>query len=165
MHSLMAKRNNFAMFGLGTAAFLTFMLGKEEYGVEMLKVTAIRDYDGIISVARIPDEIKGAISLHGTLVPVTDLRLMFDTEPAKVELYTPVIVLSSKNQTLGIVVDWISDVRRISAAEVEPVQSAGPLVQAGCIAGIVPVRDGALHLIDVEKLISGFDRNPVCLVR
>src|SRR5690606_9648929 len=83
--------------------FLTFTLGKEEYGVDILKVQEIRGYDAVTRLPDAPDYIKGVINLRGTIVPVIDMRVKFRLE-AKVDALTVMIVLNVADRVVGMVV-------------------------------------------------------------
>src|SRR4051812_16078868 len=96
-HSAAAEHKN--------AKFLTFRLGAEEYGIEILKVREIRSWETPTSIANTPDFIKGVINLRGTIVPIVDLRLKFKLAQANYDLFTVVIILSVANRVVGIVVD------------------------------------------------------------
>lgn len=115
------------------AEFLTFSLGDEIYGVDILKVQEIRGYDTVTRLPNAPDFIKGVINLRGTIVPVVDMRLKFQLGRVDYNEFTVMIILNIARRVVGMVVDGVSDVMqltpnrfvrpRISAAPSTPVSS------------------------------------------
>ena len=101
--------------------YLTFTLGREEYGVDILKVQEIRGYDTVTRLPDAPDYIKGVINLRGTIVPVIDMRLKFRLAKAEYNALTVMIVLNVADRVVGMVVDSVSDVIRLDAEQIRPV--------------------------------------------
>src|SRR5690606_41820106 len=87
--------------------FLTFRLGKEEYGIEILKVQEIRGYDAITRIANAPEFIKGVINLRGVIVPIVDMRIKFNLGTPHYDQFTVVIILDLSGRDIGIVVDGV----------------------------------------------------------
>src|SRR4051812_11574072 len=90
--------------------FLTFTLGDEEYGVDILKVQEIRSYELVTAIANSPDFIKGVINLRGVIVPIVDLRIKFNLPKVEYSEFTVVIILNLAERVIGVVVDSVSDV-------------------------------------------------------
>ena len=95
--------------------FLTFRLGAESYGIEILKVQEIRGYEKPTTIANAPAFIKGVINLRGVIVPILDLRIKFQLGEAKYDEFTVVIILNVAGRMVGVVVDAVSDVVALSA--------------------------------------------------
>jgi purine-binding chemotaxis protein CheW len=93
-----------------TSQFLTFLLGAEQYGVEILKVQEIRGYSAVTPIPNTPSYVKGVINLHGTVVPVVDLRAKFSMATAEYNKFTVIIVVTVGAKVTGLVVDAASDV-------------------------------------------------------
>src|SRR5512135_13298 len=89
---------------------LTFTLGEEEYGIEILKVQEIRGYDVVTTIANTPEFIKGVINLRGIIVPIVDMRIKFHVGRAEYNQFTVVIILNVAKRVVGMVVDGVSDV-------------------------------------------------------
>src|SRR5262245_476209 len=98
--------------------FLTFRLGQEEYGIEILKVQEIRGYDTVTRIANAPDYIKGVINLRGVIVPIVDMRIKFNLGTAEYTPCTVVIILNVAGRIMGVVVDSVSDVAALAPAEI-----------------------------------------------
>jgi len=130
--------------------FLSFTLGDEHYGVDILKVQEIRGYDAVTRVPDAPDYIKGVINLRGTIVPVIDLRLKLRLDNARYDAFTVMIVLNVEDRVVGIVVDSVSDVIPLSAEQIRPTPEFGAAVDTRFISGIGTHDDRMLILLDIE---------------
>src|SRR5690606_1231159 len=115
--------------------FLTFTLGQEEYGVDILKVQEIRGYDAVTRLPDAPEYIKGVINLRGTIVPVIDMRVKFRLE-AKVDALTVMIVLNVANRVVGMVVDSVSDVVQLTAEQIRAMPEVGTGIDRRFLTGI-----------------------------
>jgi len=100
--------------------FLSFKLGHEEYGIDILKVQEIRSYEAVTRIADVPDFIKGVVNLRGTIVPVVDMRIRFKQRDISYDQFTVVIVLNIAGRLVGMVVDGVSDVMTLSAEQIRP---------------------------------------------
>ena len=136
------------------AEFLTFALGSEEYGVDILKVKEIRGYDAVTRLPDAPDYIKGVINLRGTIVPVVDMRLKFRLERAEYTALTVMIVLNVAGRVVGMVVDSVSDVVRLSDEQIRSVPEIGATIDRQFLTGIGTLDERMLILLDIERLMS-----------
>ncbi|MFC7301812.1 chemotaxis protein CheW [Cognatiluteimonas weifangensis] len=135
--------------------YLTFTLGAEEYGVDILKVQEIRGYDTVTRLPEAPDYIKGVINLRGLIVPVVDMRVKFGLEHAEYGPTTVMIVLNVGQRVVGMVVDAVSDVLQLDAARVSAVPDlAGSAIDRKFLTGIGLVDERMLILIDIERLMT-----------
>ena len=138
--------------------FLTFRLGGEEYGIDILKVQEIRSYEQPTRIANAPAFIKGVVNLRGVIVPIVDLRLKLGCETADYSALTVVIVLNVKGRVVGAVVDSVSDVLELSKDAIKPAPEIASTVDAGFITGIGSVTTGdvprMLILMDIEALMA-----------
>jgi purine-binding chemotaxis protein CheW len=139
--------------------FLTFRLGAEEYGIDILKVQEIRSYEAPTRIANAPPFIKGVVNLRGVIVPIVDLRLKLACEVADYNALTVVIVLNVKGRVVGAVVDSVSDVLQLDAQAIKPAPEMACAIDAGFITGIGSVKNGdeqrMLILMDIEGLMAG----------
>ena len=134
--------------------YLSFTLGNEHYGVDILKVQEIRGYDAVTRVPDAPDYIKGVINLRGTIVPVIDLRLKLRLDEARYDAFTVMIVLNVEDRVVGIVVDSVSDVIPLNADQIRPTPEFGAAVDTRFISGIGTQDDRMLILLDIETLLD-----------
>jgi purine-binding chemotaxis protein CheW len=137
--------------------FLTFRLGAEEYGIDILKVQEIRSYEPPTRIANAPAFVKGVVNLRGVIVPIVDLRLKLGCETAEFNSFTVVIVLNVKGRVIGAVVDGVSDVLELSGDTIKPAPEMHTAVDTSFITGIGSVNDRMLILMDIEGLMSSAD--------
>jgi purine-binding chemotaxis protein CheW len=135
--------------------FLTFTLGNEDYGVDILKVQEIRGYDTVTRIPDAPEFIKGVINLRGTIVPVIDLRLKFKFGEAAYNSFTVMIILNIGGRVIGMVVDGVSDVIALDDSQISPPPEFGAALDTRYLAGIGTVDKRMLILVDIQKLMSG----------
>lgn len=141
--------------------FLSFRLGSEEYGIDILKVQEIRGYEEPTRMANAPAYIKGVVNLRGVIVPIIDMRIKFGLPEPKYDSITVTIVLNIGNRVIGVVVDSVSDVIRLQAGDIKPAPEFSGAMSTEHIIGIGTIKDGnrerMLILVDIEKLMSSAD--------
>ncbi len=138
--------------------FLSFRLGGEEYGIDILRVQEIRSYEAPTRIANAPHFIKGVVNLRGVIVPIVDLRLKLGCEAAEYADFTVVIVLNVRGRVIGVVVDSVSDVLALGADSIKPAPQMNASVNANYIMGMGCIKSGdverMLILTDIEALMS-----------
>jgi purine-binding chemotaxis protein CheW len=137
--------------------FLTFRLGAEEYGIEILKVQEIRGWEQPTTIANSPGFIKGVINLRGTIVPIVDLRIKFNLGSAEYNQFTVVIILNVAKRVVGAVVDSVSDVLTLTGEQIRPAPEFGGSLDMKHIVGLGTVDDRMLILLDIERLMCSSD--------
>lgn len=137
----------------GHREFLTFCLGDEEYGLDILKVQEIRGYDTVTRIANAPDYIKGVINLRGNIVPIVDMRIRFHLGEARYDEFTVVIILNLGSRVVGMVVDSVSDVIALEPEQVHPAPEMGGGMDTRYLTGLGSLEDRMLILVDIESLI------------
>jgi purine-binding chemotaxis protein CheW len=141
--------------------YLTFALGKEEYGLEILKVREIIGYMDITAVPRTPEYVKGVINLRGQVISVIDLRAKFGMDPAARNDQTCIIVVdiqqNGRRLNTGIVVDRVSEVLSVGADKIEESPAFDSSVQVDFILGMAKIGDGVKILLDIDKVLSASD--------
>ena len=139
--------------------YLTFALGQEEYGLEILKVREIIGYIEVTSVPQTPGYVKGVINLRGQVIPVVDLRLKFGMDQADVTDETCIIVVEiaqdDKTFNTGIVVDRVSEVLDIAAEQIEDAPQFGTKADTDFILGMGKIGNNVKILLDIDKVLSG----------
>jgi purine-binding chemotaxis protein CheW len=133
---------------------LTFTLGREEYGIDILKVQEIRGYDAVTSIANAPEFIKGVVNLRGIIVPIVDMRIKFKLGSVSYDETTVVIILNVANRVVGMVVDGVSDVLTLQADQIKPPPEFGASLDTRYLQGLGTVGERMLILVDIEKLIT-----------
>ena len=138
--------------------FLTFRLGGEEYGIDILRVQEIRSYEAPTRIANAPAFVKGVVNLRGVIVPIVDMRLKLGCDTAEYREFTAVIVLNVRGRVIGAVVDSVSDVLALGADQIKAAPDLNSSIDAGYIMGIGCVKSGdverMLILTDIDALMS-----------
>ena len=137
-----------------TREVLVFVLGKEEYGVDVLKVQEIRGYEKVTPMPGAPAYLKGVVNLRGIIVPVIDLRVKFGMAEPSYDSLTVVIVLRIAGRVIGIVVDAVSDVARLAPGDIKAAPMLGAVVDSSFISGLATLNDRMVLLLDIEKFLS-----------
>jgi purine-binding chemotaxis protein CheW len=136
---------------------LTFSLGREEYGIDILKVQEIRGYESVTTIANAPDFIKGVINLRGIIVPIVDMRIKFNFGKVSYDDTTVVIILNMANRVVGMVVDGVSDVITLKPEQIKPAPEFGAGLDTQYLQGMGTVDERMIILIDIEMLMSSGD--------
>ena len=139
----------------GKEQFLSFQLGAEEYGIDILRVQEIRAYEKATRMPNTPAYIKGVINLRGVIVPVIDLRMKFGLESAEYNEMTVVVVLNLAHRTVGIVVDSVSDVLALAAGDIRPAPEFTARVDNAFVRGLATIDQRMLIIADIERLMTG----------
>ena len=138
--------------------YLTFALGKEEYGVGILKVKEIIGMMPITTVPRTPGFMKGVINLRGKVIPVVDLRLKFGMEEIGYTERSCIIVVEvaegSEAVLMGIVVDGVSEVLNIKGEDIEETPNFGEKLRTDYIRGMAKMNGGVKILLDIDKVLN-----------
>ncbi|MGQ3685438.1 MAG: chemotaxis protein CheW [Candidatus Loosdrechtia sp.] len=139
--------------------YLTFVSGKEEYGIEILKVREIIGLLDITKVPQTPDYMKGVINLRGKVIPVIDLRLKFSMPEGEQTQETCIIVVevgaqSNTPQLIGIIVDSVSEVSDIGSGAIEETPNLGQGINTSFIMGLGKIKGKIVMLLDIEQVLS-----------
>ena len=141
--------------------YLTFRLGAEEYGIDILKVQEIRGYDAVTRVSGAPEFLKGVINLRGVIVPIVDLRLKFHLGEIRYDEFTVVVILDVGRRIVGTVVDSVSDVLELGPEQIRPAPGFRCLLDSSFITGLgtagTEERARMLILLDIEKMMRSPD--------
>lgn len=133
--------------------YLTFFLGNEEYGLEILKVSEIIGMQPITRVPRVPDFVRGVINLRGKVIPITDLRVKFDM-PIEEGRDEVIIVVQMRGVQTGLVVDRVSEVVAIGDHEVEDAPAFGAGIRTEFLLGIGKTGGRVKLLVDIDRVLE-----------
>jgi purine-binding chemotaxis protein CheW len=143
----------------GSNQVLTFTLGDETYGVDILRVQEIRGWSPVTRIPQAPPHVLGVLNLRGSIVPIVDLRMRFSLPRAEYTPLTVIIVLSVESpqgrRDFGMVVDGVSDVIDVPVGDVKAAPELGQQSSTEFIAGLAAVSGRMLMLLDIDKLIGG----------
>jgi purine-binding chemotaxis protein CheW len=134
--------------------FLTFVLGNEEYGTEILKVREIMGIMGITPVPQTPDYMKGVINLRGRVIPIIDLRLKFAMPEVEYTKETCIIVAEVGATQVGVIVDSVSEVTDIKGEDIEEAPSFGQGIDTNFIMGLGKTKKRIVILLDIERVLT-----------
>lgn len=141
--------------------YLTFALGKETYGLDILNIQGIIGMQEVTKTPKTPSFVRGAINLHGEVISVVDLRLKLGFESREDTERTCIIVAQvereSGQEPMGLVVDEVCEVLDIAAGQIEDTPDFGATVDARFIIGMGKVRDELIMLLDADRVLSGSD--------
>ncbi|MBE0603882.1 MAG: chemotaxis protein CheW [Deltaproteobacteria bacterium] len=136
---------------------VTFRLGDEEYGVDILKVHEIDRMMDITEVPNAPPSIEGVINLRGKVIPVINLRKKFNLPEREADGRTKIVVVDI-GTSAGMIVDSVSEVLRISSDIIEPPPPMTAGVSSEYIRGVGKLKDRLLILLDIEKLLGADEK-------
>lgn len=134
--------------------YLTFVLGSENYALDIMTVKEIRGYENVTKIANSPPYIKGVLNLRGDIVPIIDLRIKFDVGAVTYDEFTIVIMLNVGDRIVGIVVDEVSDVIKVGDEEVKPPPEFGIAFDSTYLHGLTTINEQMIILVNIQKLIS-----------
>jgi purine-binding chemotaxis protein CheW len=134
--------------------YLTFTLGEEHYGVDILRVQEIKGYTAVTRIPNTPDYIRGVLNLRGTIVPIVDLRTKFGMEKVDATMFTVIVVVVVRDRIMGVVVDSVSDVLNIAAKDIQPPPNFGARVDTSFIHSMAKSGDKLITLLDIDRVLS-----------
>jgi purine-binding chemotaxis protein CheW len=137
-----------------TGRFLTFLLDKETYGIEIRCVTEIVGTQAITEMPEMPDYIKGIINLRGLIIPLLDVRLRFGKESRAYDDRTCVIVINLSEVSVGLIVDSVSEVLTIPEGNIVEVPTVSSGLKSSFVKNIGKLESGVVLLLDCGKLLS-----------
>jgi purine-binding chemotaxis protein CheW len=135
--------------------YLTFSLGDEEYGLDILKVQEIKGYSAVTPIPNTPRYVKGAMNLRGMIIPVVDLRTKFAMPEVDYNQFTVIIVVMVGTKVVGLVVDSVSDVLNIPQADIQAAPDFGSQVDVRFISGIAKAGEKLVVLLDIDRVLAG----------
>lgn len=138
---------------------LSFVLGKEEYGVDILRVQEIKGWEKTTAIPNTPDYVMGVINLRGAVVPIIDLRIRFKLENITYNDSTVVIILRSEDSTgsdkiIGLVVDGVSDVYSVNFKELQTAPSMSGTINTEYVNGLATFADKMVVILHTDQLIN-----------
>ncbi len=137
--------------------YVTFIIGEENYGVEVLRVQEIIGMTQIIHVPNSVDFMKGVINLRGAVVPVVDMRLRFRMQEREYDMFTVIIIVEVRNRMIGMIVDSVSDVVDIGESTIQDTPHFTAKIETDFIKGIGQVDGKLVIILDIDKILSTSD--------
>ena len=140
--------------GIYNKEYLTFILGEEEYAIDILKVKEIRGYGQVTRIPGTPEFIKGVANIRGLIVPIIDLRIKFNLGIPIYDSFTTVIILDINNRLVGIVTSSVSDVITLSLSQIQSLPDCSFILKSDYLLGLASVDERMIILIDADKLMT-----------
>jgi purine-binding chemotaxis protein CheW len=145
------------MVGEAAEQYLTFTLGNEEFGLEILQVQEIRGYSTVTPIPNTPAFLRGVINLRGAIVPVVDLRARFNLPEGQYGKFAVIIVVSVGSKVVGLVVDAVSDVLNVAPTDIDAAPELGTRVDMSFLAGLAKAGNRLVLLLNLDRIISQDD--------
>lgn len=134
--------------------FLSFTLGREEYGIDIQQVQELRSYETVTRIANAPAHIKGVVNLRGIIVPIVDMRIKFNLGTPVYDQFTVVIILNIASRVMGMVVDSVSDVITLKPEQIKPAPPMSAVLDTEYLRGLGTLDERMLILMDLDRLMS-----------
>jgi purine-binding chemotaxis protein CheW len=144
--------------------FLTFSIGREDYGIEIKFVTEIIGIQDITEVPELPDYVKGIINLRGKIIPVIDVRIRFKKEPKEYNDRTCIVVIDIKETFVGLIVDNVAEVINIEDSNIVPPPDIKTGFHNKYVKGIGKVGSEVKLLLNCDKLLNDDELDKVCQI-
>ncbi len=141
-----------------THQFLTFALGEEEYGVEILKIQEIKGYSAITPLPGAPAYVKGVLNLRGTIVPILDLRKKFGLPEVEYTQFTVIVVVQVAGKVTGFIVDAVSDVLTVQGGDIQPTPDLQGQVDTTCLTGLAKAGERLVILLDIDRVLASAEQ-------
>jgi purine-binding chemotaxis protein CheW len=133
--------------------FISFAIGSEQYGVDIMAVREIKGWVQITHLPRQPDFVRGVLNLRGVMVPIIDLRCRFGQGMTEASPLHIVLVVRIDDRQVGLLADRVLDIVSVKSAQVQPVPRVDQGTHADFLAGLVTIESGMIALIDLSRLL------------
>ena len=140
--------------GADVAQFITFAIGDDHYGIDIMAVREIKDWTAVRHLPHQPDYVRGICGLRGAYIPIIDLRCRFGqglTEPTPLHVF---IIVQIGRQQVGLLADRVSDIISVEPATIKPVPAVAETGGRGFLSGLVNVDDATIGLINLNSIID-----------
>src|SRR5882672_10998995 len=134
--------------------FISFAIGDDQYGVDIMAVREIKGWSQITQLPRQPDYMRGVLNLRGIMVPIIDLRCRFSQGTTEATPLHIVIVVQIGARHVGLLADRVLDIVGINASKIQPVPRIAQGSRADFLSGLVTIESGMIALIDLSRLLS-----------
>lgn len=134
--------------------FLTFTVGSEEYGVDIMTVREIKGWIDTTRLPNTPDYMRGVMNLRGLIIPIFDLRARFTGELTQATPKHVTIVLAAGDRTVSILADTVSDILTVGADDIKPAPEVETTIDQRYVTGLIAVEDRMVVILDIEKLLG-----------
>lgn len=134
--------------------FISFAVGDEQYGVNIMAVREIKDWSVITQLPNQPDYMRGVLNLRGVIVPIIDLRCRFGNGLTDATPMHVIIVIQIDGETVGLLADRVLDIIAVDPMQIQPVPKVSHDARTGFLSGLVAVEKTMIALIELKSLLS-----------
>jgi purine-binding chemotaxis protein CheW len=134
--------------------FISFTIGDESYGVDIMAVREIKVWSEITRLPEQPDFVRGVLNLRGAIVPIVDLRCRFGQGLTEATALNVVIIVQIESQLVGLLADHVSDIVTVDPTKIKPVPKIGQNARSAILSGIVSIESDLIALIELSRLLS-----------
>lgn len=138
----------------GTQQFLTYTLGAEEYGVDIMMVREVKGWADVTRLPNTPDYLRGVLNLRGIVIPIFDLRARFGGPLTEATEKHVVVILAVGGRTIGLLVDAVSDILTVENEEIKPAPESDISIDQRFIAGLIAAPERMVVLLDMAALLA-----------
>lgn len=138
----------------GARQFITFTIGAEEYGIDIMVVREIKGWSDTTMIPNAPPHVRGVINLRGVIVPIFDLRARFGMGLTKTSVMHVVIIVAGGDRTLGLLVDTVSDIITVDPTEIRPVPEMGVQSAEQYLGGLVALESRMVTVVSLSGLFG-----------
>jgi len=138
----------------GLSQFISFAIGDDQYGVDIMAVREIKGWSGITHLPKQPDYVRGVLNLRGVMVPIIDLRCRFGQGMTEASPIHIVIIVQVGARQVGLLGDRVLDIVSVERSQIQPVPRIAQATHVEFLSGLVTVNDGMIALIDLPHLLS-----------
>ena len=138
----------------GTKEFVSFAIGDDHYGVDIMAVREIKEWSIITRLPKQPDYMRGVLNLRGVMVPIVDLRCRFGQGLTETTPLHIVVIVQIDERLVGLLVDRVLDIVAFEAGEIQAVPKMAQSSRAGFLAGLVTLEGNLIALIDLPSLLA-----------
>jgi purine-binding chemotaxis protein CheW len=148
------KERDTAGSSAAATEFISFAIGDEQYGVDIMAVREIKGWSSVTQLPNQPDYMRGVLNLRGVMVPIVDLRCRFGQGLTEATPMHVVIVVQIGIKTVGLLADRVLDIVAVDASQIQPVPQVSRSMRADFLSGLVTIDTTMIALIDLEHLLS-----------
>ena len=138
----------------GAAQFVTFTIGDDQYGVDIMAVREIKGWSEITHLPKQPEYVRGVLNLRGVMVPIIDLRCRFGQGLTEATAVHVVIIVQIEQRLVGLLGDTVSDIVSVDAAQIQAVPRVAQSTRIDFLAGLVTIEGAMIALIDLPNLLA-----------
>jgi purine-binding chemotaxis protein CheW len=137
--------------------FLTFTLGEEEYGVDIMTVREVKGWTETTRLPNSPEYVRGVLNLRGIIIPIFDLRARFTGKMTEANSTHVVIILAVEDRIIGVLADTVSDILTVNSSEIKPTPETNNEIDQRFVAGLIAVEERMVVLLDMAHLLTHDD--------